>query len=113
MLHSIYALLVSRRPKASDGERVCNRLERVRDEHGLSRQNLADAVGVHYQTIGYIERGEYSPSLELALRIGRLFDVPVEAVFTLEPVPAESRTAPSTSQPPTNRGSTSRDRSSE
>jgi putative transcriptional regulator len=40
---------------------------------------------VHYQTIGYLERGEYSPSLVLALRIAAVFDLPVEAVFALTP----------------------------
>ena len=46
---------------------------------------LADALGIPYQTIGYIERGEYAPSLHLALRVARFFDLPVEAVFALEP----------------------------
>lgn len=50
----------------------------------MSRTALAEALGIHYQTIGYIERGEYAPSLHLALRIARLFDLPVEAVFSLE-----------------------------
>jgi DNA-binding XRE family transcriptional regulator len=51
----------------------------------MSRTDLAGALGIHYQTVGYIERGEYSPSLHLAMRIARLFDLPVEAVFSLEP----------------------------
>jgi DNA-binding XRE family transcriptional regulator len=51
----------------------------------MSRTDLAGALGIHYQTIGYIERGEYAPSLHLALRIARLFDLPVEAVFSVEP----------------------------
>ncbi len=42
---------------------------------------------MHYQTIGYIERGEYSPSLDLALRLARHFDLPVEALFSLDPYP--------------------------
>lgn len=45
---------------------------------------------MHYQTIGYLERGEYNPSLAMALRIARVFDLPVEAVFSLEPMPALS-----------------------
>jgi len=61
------------------------RLRLVRTERGLSRKQVADAVGVHYQTIGYIERQEYSPSLDLALRIAGCFDLPVEALFSLEP----------------------------
>ena len=48
---------------------VFNRVEELRVAKGLTRQQLADAVGVHYQTVGYLERGEYSPSLVLALRI--------------------------------------------
>lgn len=63
------------------------RLRLVRTERGMSRREVADAVGVHYQTIGYIERGEYSPSLDLALRLSRCFDLPVEALFSLEPFP--------------------------
>ena len=42
---------------------------------------------VHYQTIGYLERGEYSPSLYLALKIAQFFDVPTEVVFSLTPFP--------------------------
>ena len=53
----------------------------------MSRRELADALGVHYQTIGYLERGEYNPSLNLALRIAAFFDVPVEVIFSIEPFP--------------------------
>jgi DNA-binding XRE family transcriptional regulator len=42
-------------------------------------------LGVHYQTIGYLERGEYSPSLFLALKIADYFEVPLEVVFSTEP----------------------------
>jgi len=45
---------------------------------------LADLVGVHYQTMGYLERGEYNPSLELALKIARVLEVPLEEIFWLE-----------------------------
>ena len=51
-------------------------------ERGLSRQDLADALDVNYQTIGYLERREYNPSLELAFKIAELFGVPIEAVFS-------------------------------
>jgi DNA-binding XRE family transcriptional regulator len=57
----------------------------LRAERRISRRELADALGVHYQTIGYLERGEFSPSLHLALRIAEYFDVPVEVVFSLKP----------------------------
>ncbi|MFE9117039.1 helix-turn-helix transcriptional regulator [Streptomyces sp. NPDC007172] len=66
-------------------EQVHNRLAMVRAERKVSRQSLAEAVGVHYQTIGYIERGQYNPSLDLALKIARHFGLPVEALFALEP----------------------------
>jgi DNA-binding XRE family transcriptional regulator len=49
----------------------------------LSRQELADLVGVHYQTIGYLERGEYSPSLVLALRIAKALNMEVSELFSL------------------------------
>jgi DNA-binding XRE family transcriptional regulator len=57
----------------------------LRAERRISRRELAEALGVHYQTIGYLERGEFSPSLHLALRIAAYFDVPVEVVFSLKP----------------------------
>ena len=62
-----------------------NRLAVLRAERGMSRQDLADAIGVNYQTIGYLERGEYNPSLELALRASEFFELPVEAVFSRRP----------------------------
>ncbi len=64
---------------------VFNRLEQVRSDRGLTRQQLADAVGVHYQTIGYLERGEYSPSLSLALRLASVLETAVGDVFSLHP----------------------------
>ena len=66
-------------------EATYNRLAVLRTERGLSRQDLAGALGVNYQTIGYLERGEYNPSLELALRIAEHFGLPVEAVFSRRP----------------------------
>ncbi|HVD48303.1 MAG TPA: helix-turn-helix transcriptional regulator [Candidatus Limnocylindria bacterium] len=57
----------------------------LRAERGLSRQQLADALGINYQTIGYLERGDYNPSLELAFRIAEYFGLPLEAVFSRQP----------------------------
>lgn len=68
-------------------EQIHNRIAMLRAERGVSRRELAEALGVHYQTIGYLERGEYSPSLHLALRIATYFQVPVEVVFSAEPFP--------------------------
>jgi DNA-binding XRE family transcriptional regulator len=66
---------------------VHNRIAMLRVERGISRRDLAEAVEVHYQTIGYLERGEYSPSLYLALRIAEFFDVAVEVIFSATPFP--------------------------
>ncbi|MEU1844580.1 helix-turn-helix transcriptional regulator [Micromonospora sp. WMMA1998] len=68
-------------------ETVHNRIAVLRAERGISRRQLADALGVHYQTVGYLERGEFRPSLHLALRIAAHFEVPVEVVFSIEPFP--------------------------
>ena len=65
---------------------IYNRLAVLRAERGLSRQALAEAVGVNYQTIGYLERGEYNPSLGLAFQLAQFFDLPIEAVFSREPL---------------------------
>ncbi len=66
-------------------EPLFNRIEHARLARGLSRQELADAVGVHYQTIGYLERGEYSPSLALALRLSQALEQGVDELFSTNP----------------------------
>jgi DNA-binding XRE family transcriptional regulator len=70
---------------AEQSDIVHNRIAMLRAERGISRRELAEALGVHYQTVGYLERGEYSPSLYLALRIAEYFDVAVEVVFSTSP----------------------------
>lgn len=62
-----------------------NRIAVLRAERGISRQDLADAVGVNYQTIGFLERGNYGPSLKLAFQIAEFFGLPLEAVFSTKP----------------------------
>jgi putative transcriptional regulator len=61
-----------------------NRISVFRAERSMSRRQLAEAVGVNNQTIGYLERGDYKPSLELALKIARHFGVAVEMLFSFE-----------------------------
>jgi DNA-binding XRE family transcriptional regulator len=68
-----------------DGGGLYNRIAVLRTERGMSRQDLADAVNVNYQTVGYLERGDYNPSLELAFRLSELFGVPIEAIFSRNP----------------------------
>ena len=60
---------------------IPNRIAELREQRGLSRVELAERVGVNPQTIGYLERGEYNPSLVLAFRLADLFELPVEQVF--------------------------------
>lgn len=88
---------MGRKPKTAEGEQVFNRIADAREARGLSRQDFAAAIGVHYQTVGYLERGEYSPSLVLALRISRELDLPVEALFSLDPLPDVESDDPSPS----------------
>ncbi len=69
----------------NDSINLYNRLTLFRVEAGLSRAALAERVGVNPQTIGFLERGQYGPSLELALKLAAVFGVPVETLFSLEP----------------------------
>lgn len=62
-----------------------NRLAEFRALTGISRIDLADAVGVNPQTIGYLERGDYNPSLVLALALADHFGIRVEDLFSLSP----------------------------
>ena len=61
---------------------IYNRVKILRTEKNLSRQQLADAVGVNFQTIGYLERGDYNASLELAFKLADYFELPLEMVFS-------------------------------
>ena len=74
---------MGRLPK-QEKDQVLNSVEQHRTKAGLSRADLAEAVGVHYQTIGYIERGEYAPTLALALRMAQVLNCNVEKLFALK-----------------------------
>jgi putative transcriptional regulator len=66
---------------------IQNNIRRLRfDRDEMTQQELADRVGVSRQTIVAIEKGNYSPSLELAFRIAREFNLPLEDVFSYEPL---------------------------
>jgi putative transcriptional regulator len=73
-------------------ETLDNRIAMLRAERKISRRELAEALGVHYQTVGYLERGEYSLSLYLTLRVAEFFEVPVEVVFSIKPFPRLGQT---------------------
>ncbi|HSW74922.1 MAG TPA: helix-turn-helix transcriptional regulator [Candidatus Saccharimonadales bacterium] len=64
---------------------IYNRIALLRAERALSRQQLAEKVGVNYQTIGFIERGDYSPSLELAFKLAEVLEVSVTTLFSDKP----------------------------
>jgi putative transcriptional regulator len=66
--------------------RLYNRIGVLRRERGVSRKELAEAIGVNFQTVGYLERGEYNPSLDLAFRISEFFGLPVDLVFSTGPM---------------------------
>ena len=60
-----------------------NRLKELRAARGLNQQELGSLVGASRQTISLIERGDYNPSVTLALRIAKVFGKPVDDVFFL------------------------------
>ena len=66
--------------------KIYNRIAVLRQERGLSRKDLAEVIGVNFQTVGYLERQEYNPSLDLAFRISEYFGFPVEFIFSVEPL---------------------------
>jgi DNA-binding XRE family transcriptional regulator len=66
--------------------RIYNRIGVLRRERGISRKELAHIIGVNVQTVGYLEREEYNPSLDLAMRISETFGLPIELIFGTEPM---------------------------
>jgi putative transcriptional regulator len=62
-----------------------NRLRVLRAEREISQATLADSLGVSRQTINAIETGKYDPGLPLAFKIARLFNQPIEQIFTPDP----------------------------
>lgn len=58
-----------------------NQLAELRNEKGWSQADLAEQLGVSRQTINSLERGKYDPSLPLAFKISKLFELPIEQIF--------------------------------
>lgn len=59
-----------------------NRLKVLRAERNWSQAHLAEQLGVSRQTVNALETGRYDPSLPLAFKIGRIFELPIEAIFS-------------------------------
>ena len=66
--------------------KIYNRIALLRKEKSITRKELAEKIGVNFQTIGYLEREEYNPSLDLAFRISETFDLPINVIFSIEPL---------------------------
>lgn len=66
--------------------KLYNRISVLREERGISRKDLAQKIGVNFQTVGYLERGEYNPSLDLAFKISEYFGLPLEFIFSTKPL---------------------------
>jgi putative transcriptional regulator len=79
-----------KRPEDSGAFAIYNRVRVLRQEMGLSQKELAEALGINYRTVGYLERQDYEPSLRLAYQIADFFEVPLGAVFSREPFPRMS-----------------------
>jgi putative transcriptional regulator len=63
---------------------LCNRLKEIRLQNGYTQESLGQAVGVTRQSIIAIEKGRYRPSVELALRLARVLESPIDEIFWLE-----------------------------
>lgn len=61
-----------------------NRLEEIRKQRGIRQEDLASIMEVSRQTIGSLENGRYNPSIILAFKIARYFDMQIEDIFIYE-----------------------------
>jgi putative transcriptional regulator len=81
LYYVLYTLHMTPKPPT---QKVTNRVRDLRTAAALTQEELAEKVGVTRVTINCLERGVYSPSIELALALARFFHKPVEAIFVLE-----------------------------
>ncbi|GGF61126.1 helix-turn-helix transcriptional regulator [Alteromonas lipolytica] len=65
-------------------EELDNHIHKLRLQHKISQQELADAIGVSRKTISTVETGRFTPSVVIALKIAAHFNIPVEQVFALK-----------------------------
>ena len=74
----------SRLTAERQGDELKNRIEEVRTERGIRQEDFAKAMGVSRQTISSLENGRYNPSILLAYKIAKYFDMTIEEVFLFE-----------------------------
>jgi putative transcriptional regulator len=74
------------RGKKQETEKMCvqNCVQKFRKEKGITQEQMAQGLEITRQTVIAIEKGNYTPSVLLAMKIARFFDVPVESLFTLD-----------------------------
>ena len=71
-------------PGRREEQPVHNRIEAIRKERGIRQEDFARAIGVSRQTISSLETGRYNPSILLAYKIAKYFDMTIEEVFLFE-----------------------------
>ena len=69
-----------------ESRKLYNRIAVLRKERSISRKDLADEIGVNFQTVGYLEREDFNPSLDLAFKISEYFGMPIELIFSPKPL---------------------------
>jgi putative transcriptional regulator len=67
-------------------KKIASRIKQFREELGLPQKKLADLVGVSRQTIYYLERGSYNPSLTISFKISEILKKPIHEIFYQEPI---------------------------
>lgn len=70
--------------EGDDGIQMKNRLEELRKARGIKQEELADAMEVSRQTIGSLENGRYNPSILLAFKLAKYFEMSIEEIFIYE-----------------------------
>lgn len=63
---------------------MLNKLEEIRKQHGMTQEELAERLEVSRQTISSLEKGRYNPSIMLAFKIARMFNMNIEEIFIYE-----------------------------
>ena len=80
-----------RRPRRGEPGFVYNRVRVLRQEREISREEMSEALGINYRTLGYMERQQYEPKLGLAWKVSEYFGLPMDAVFSRESLEPLSR----------------------